>query len=473
MRNRFVKDVAIVTVGNIIFMIANILVGFLLPLLISVEDYGYYKIYTLYLSYSGLLHFGFIDGVFLEYSGFSYDELDHKQFRTFSFFMIMLESVLAVVIILFSLIFLKGEYLIIGIFIALGLIAINIGQYYQYVAQAVSRFSQFSKRKIYNSIGIIASLLFLWIYNKLNADKQATYLMYVSMSLIVSFALTLWFVLTYRDITFGEKNSLIKEKSNIFNLLKKGFILTVAYEASRIVLLIDRQFVSILFPLDTYAKYAFAYNILSCVTSVIIGIATVLFPKLKRMSVDESVSFFPSYMGLLSAIVCFFLAGYYPVVWIINGILPKYSESLVYFKIVFPVLALSSCITIIIFTYYKIYDKIQIFLYVCLGALGISIITNFIAYYLFKSAEAISIASVITTIIWYLLSILYLSKKYDVFWINNFIYSLIMIVIFYGIVFIIKNSIASMIIYIVLFGIVTYIMQKKSICHFIKSTKNE
>ena len=470
MKTRFVKDVAIVTIGNIVYMIANILVGFVLPLLISVNDYGYYKIYTLYLSYSGLLHFGFIDGIFLEYSGQSYGSLNKRQFRTFSWFMILLETTMAVLISVFSLIFLKGEYKTIGVFIALGLIAINIGQYYQYVAQAISNFSQFSKRKIYNSLGIIVILLLLWIFNVSHEDKQATYQMYVGMSLLVSFALTVWFVYNYKEITFGIRNAFKLEKDNILNLLKVGIILTVTYEASRIVLLIDRQFVSILFPLDTYAKYAFAYNILSCVTTVIIGVSTVLFPQLKRMSVSKSVSFFPNYMGLLSTLVCFFLTGFYPVVWFVNWILPNYVESLVYFKIVFPVLALSSCITIIIFSYYKIYNKIHVFLYACLGALLFSVITNVIAYNAFHTAEAISFASVLTCIVWYLLSIFYLSKNYDIKWHKDFAYSIIMIILFYATAFGIDNAIASMFSYLTVFLIVSFAMQRKSILRFLKST---
>lgn len=471
-KNGFVKDMAVVTGGNIIYMIANIMVGFLLPLIISVEDYGYYKIYTLYLSYSGLLHFGFIDGVYLEYSGRNYSELNKKQFRTYSLFLILMEILLAGIITILSLLFLNGQYMIIGICIAMGLIAINIGQYYQYISQAISRFSEFSKRKVYNSLGIILSLVLLFGYNVFAYQSQSTYWMYVGLTLVINFALTIWFVSTYKDITFGDRNSFRQEFTNIVSLLKKGAILTIAYEASRIVLLIDRQFVSILFPLETYAKYAFAYNILSCVTSVIIGVSTVLFPKLKRMTKEESVFFFPKYMMLMAILVCFFLSGYYPVVWIVTYLLPNYIEAIVYFKIVFPVLALSSCITIIIFTYYKLYNKNQIFLLVCIITLGVSILTNGIAYYIFRSAEAISVASIFTTIIWYLFSIVYIVRKYHVRWIKNFLYTLIMIATFYITVFTIKNSILSMLVYFIAFIGITYLFYKKTILKYIGKLLN-
>lgn len=471
MKNKFIKDVAMVTSSNVVYMLANILAGFILPTLISVEDYGYYKIYTLYLSYSGLLHFGFIDGVYLEYSGNHYEDLNVMRFRTYSFFMILLESVLAVAITMFSFFFLKSEYKIIGCFIAVGLIAINVGQYYQYVAQAVSRFSEFSKRKIYNAIGIIVVLLVLWIYNRVSGSGQSTYEMYVTGSLVINLVLTLWFLITYKDITFGTRYSLKQEKNNIIQLLKRGFILTIAYEASRIILLIDRQFVSMLFPLELYAKYAFAYNILSCVTNVIVGISTVLFPKLKRMSEEESVDFFQNYMGLLTSIVCFFLVGFYPVVWIVKWLLPNYIESLVYFKIIFPVLALSSCITIIVFSYYKIYDKIKVFLAICICNLLVSVLTNLLAYNLFHTAEAISFASVITTIIWYLLSIWYLQRKYHVKWIRNFVYAVLMICVFYSVVFFINSSCMGIAVYFVSFTTITFIFQKETIRNFWKSAR--
>ena len=86
--NRFFKDIFTVSIGNVAYLISSILLGFVLPMLLSVDDYGYYKLYTLYFSYSGLLHFGFIDGILLVFAGKDYEELDRQAFRLYSRFFI-------------------------------------------------------------------------------------------------------------------------------------------------------------------------------------------------------------------------------------------------------------------------------------------------------------------------------------------------------------------------------------------------
>ena len=58
---------------------------------------------------------------------------------------------------------------------------------------------------------------------------------------------------------------------------------------SSFILTIDRQFVSVLFDIETYASYAFAYNLLSLITTVISAISTVLYPTIKTY--DEKTLF--------------------------------------------------------------------------------------------------------------------------------------------------------------------------------------
>ena len=55
--------------SNIVVLIGGIVTGFLVPLVLGVNEYGYFKIYTLYLTYTSLLHFGFVDGLLLINAG--------------------------------------------------------------------------------------------------------------------------------------------------------------------------------------------------------------------------------------------------------------------------------------------------------------------------------------------------------------------------------------------------------------------
>jgi O-antigen/teichoic acid export membrane protein len=47
----------------------NTLLVFLIPRLVSIEDFGYWRLFLLYAGYAGLLHAGFLDGVLLRWAG--------------------------------------------------------------------------------------------------------------------------------------------------------------------------------------------------------------------------------------------------------------------------------------------------------------------------------------------------------------------------------------------------------------------
>ena len=72
-KKKFIKNIISVMIANIISLLGSITSGFLLPKIFNIEEYGYYKIFTLYMSYAGLLHFGFLDGMLLKISGMKYE----------------------------------------------------------------------------------------------------------------------------------------------------------------------------------------------------------------------------------------------------------------------------------------------------------------------------------------------------------------------------------------------------------------
>ncbi|MGZ1192297.1 hypothetical protein ACXO4N_09455, partial [Lactobacillus delbrueckii subsp. bulgaricus] len=58
-----------VFLANIINLFFSLSTNLLLPKYLSVETYAGIKTFQLYVSYVGLLHFGYIDGMYLKYGG--------------------------------------------------------------------------------------------------------------------------------------------------------------------------------------------------------------------------------------------------------------------------------------------------------------------------------------------------------------------------------------------------------------------
>ena len=77
-----IKSIIEVFISNIFTVIAGIVVGFIIPKVLSVDGYGYYKTFTLYITYVGFFSLGIIDGIVLEFGGHDYELYDKGFFRS-------------------------------------------------------------------------------------------------------------------------------------------------------------------------------------------------------------------------------------------------------------------------------------------------------------------------------------------------------------------------------------------------------
>lgn len=141
-------------------------------------------------------------------------------------------------------------------------------------------------------------------------------------------------------------------------------------------------------------------------------------------------------------------------------ILPNYTESLIIFRIIFPGLAIGTCVTVIMHNYYKVLGKSFDFFLKSLLVLVVSAVTDGIAYYMFKTTSSISAASILTMIFWYVFMERYLVKKYNCGRWKNISYMLVLMLVFYSIA-IIDNMIIEFFVYWGAYVIATLVIQKQ------------
>lgn len=468
---KIISNIFKVAFSNIIKLLSGVLVGFLLPKIIGVTDYGFYKTFTLYITYVGLFHFGIADGIYLKYGGMSYDELDKNKFKFYSQFFIFLECILSIIMLFISLSFISGEYKFIFSCVAIYLLCNNVTGYFQMISQITSRFNELSIRNIIQSLLTITAVLSLYFLYKYS-NYDVTYKIYTLMYIGIIFILSLWYIFTYRKIVFGSTTGWKNEKKDIWLFIKIGFPLLIANLCSTFILTLDRQFVNIIWPVtdldNTYSIYAFAYNMLSLVTTATTAISTVIYPTLKKTTEETLKHNYSRLISIILIFVFFAMIAYYPLVFIVNNFLAKYNDSLIYFRIIFPGLACQSAITIIMHNYYKVLGYNFKFFIKGIVTIVISFVANLIAYLIFKTPLAISVASIITMLIWYFYVEYFFVKKYKVKTAKNIIYMVISMGIFYGVTFI-ENVFIGFGIHIISYLLVTYLFFCKDINNFIKS----
>lgn len=370
-------------------------------------------------------------------------------------------DICTILIIIFSVFFLKSDEKIIFIMIGLMFIPNNLTGYFQQISQATQRFTEYTIRNVVKSVGNIIILVILFVMYKNN--YQVTYIHYILLFILINYFLFGWYIFTYKDIVFGEYSKVNKKKKEIISFIKIGFPLMISNLCATLILTIDRQFVSILFPINDYAQYAFAYNLLALVTMGISAISIVLFPMLKQEKIEDLSEKYDKYISMIILLVGTMLILYFPLKMIINIIIPKYNESLIFFKIIFPSLISSSALTAIMHNYYKSIGENVLFFRKSIIILVISIIANIIAYFLSKSMIGFSVATIIVTLIWYIYTEQTLVKKMSVKWKKNLIYQILIMFIFYLLTGIVNNTLISMSLYIIIFILISYIFQKKNL----------
>lgn len=425
MKNRsFGKSLFIVVFSRIVSLLSSVAVGFILPKILSVTDYGFYKVFTLYAVYTTLLHLGFVDGILLKLSGREYRELDTKRMRTLTRFFMVFELVISIAVLFIGGIVANGEYLFIVIMLASNMVCVNITTYYQFVSQAVQRFGEYSAKNIVISVVKVLFVLVLFAVDAVRA-VEISYKIYLVGLNILDLWIMIWYITIYRDITFGKGDSFSAVKQDIVSIFKAGILLTLAYQVSHLILALDRQFVSLLFSTEEFAVYSFAYNIVSMISTMVSSVSIVLLPMLKNRSLEVVVKSYRKCLSTVAMISAGSLLCYFPLICLIKWFLPEYFSSRVYIAIVLPAFLFSSVITVVMFTINKVFEMNFLFFRDGCFILILGLIFNGIAYLVFGSPHAISYASLCVTMIWFLISGARLKNKTCVSVNKEFLYLLL------------------------------------------------
>ncbi|WMB30118.1 oligosaccharide flippase family protein [Streptococcus didelphis] len=164
--------------------------------------------------------------------------------------------------------------------VSFNIIFLNITGYYQQISQITLRFSEYSIVRFFQSILNILLVCFLILNIKYEyIPKYEIYILGVSLINCINMG---WYLVRYKDISFGTNGNIFIVAKDFLLFIKIGFPLLFANITSTLILTLDRQFVNIFFDNTTYAKYSFAFSMVSLVTVATSAIATVIYPTLKE-----------------------------------------------------------------------------------------------------------------------------------------------------------------------------------------------
>lgn len=455
-----IKNIVDVALSNCTTIISGVIVGVLIPKILTVYGYGMYKTFTLYVSYVGFCGLGIIDGIVLQYGDRDLDELDKPLFVSYFRWYTFVNAAFVTFFLFLAYMSNNKEYAFILAMLGINVLAINYTGYYQQISQITQRFKEYSARKIVQCLFNIAITLILFgLY--LN-QGTINYRYYIVCITGINIIVAIWYLYTYRTITMGKGAGCHNTFRDVLSLIKRGFPLLFSNLLSTIILALDRQYVNVLFDMETYAIYAFAYNMLSLITVSLSAVSIVIYPALKRTTNDMLYKYYTNLIAIILIVVFGAISLYYPLYIFINWFLPEYMDSLIIFRIIFPGVAMSSAISIIMHNYYKTLGKSIDYFKKSIIVLFVSAISNGVAYAIYKSTVSISVASIFTMLFWYIYAEQYFVNNFQYDRRQNIVYIFVMTGGFY-IISSFNISVLGYIIYLTYFFLVTYLFYKKNL----------
>lgn len=328
---KFLKNVSLVVLSNGVKLLASLLNIFILPLIFDFDVNGFYKLFILYVSYIGLFHFGFIDGIYLKFGGVSYESLDKKKFKSYTRFLLYLQFLVTLIIFLYGLLFESGTRQTIILLVSLNLVAVNMTSHYQFISQITGRFKEFANRNI---IFTILSVILIGAFYILKINDL---IMFLILTVGINYLLVLWYMYTYRNITFGNSEKYKDVKSDLFLFFKLGIPLLISNLVVTFSTNLPKQFVEIMYPIETYPEvfstFSFAFSLLGFAGVFLTAVGLVIYPTLKQANFETLKSNYHKLNTVLLAVLYLAFVCYYPAAFVVNRFIPKYVDSLKLFFI--------------------------------------------------------------------------------------------------------------------------------------------
>ncbi|MGX7076934.1 oligosaccharide flippase family protein [Globicatella sp. HMSC072A10] len=386
------KNILRVTISNIINFGATFLVGFILPLVLSVEGYGYFREYSLYLSFVFLFNFGFNDGIYIKYGGKELENIDKLKVRQEHSFILLFQIFVFLVLLILST-FLQNSVLFMFSFVVYFLSVVN---YHNNFFQAIGNFKVFSDSNIWRSLFyIIFLLLGIFVF------KTKNYQVYIWIN-VLSYLAHLVFYEYYFRKSVG-KNTLRFDKE-ILQLFKLGIFILIANMSMTFVGNIGAWVVNYGFDIKTFAQYSFQSSILNIIILVANAVGMVFYNVLAKSREDYEkirlLKIASMILAMILSIGIFFLKP------IISIFFVDYRESIQILTMTFLALPYIIVSKILISNLYKTLRSERKYFIDALFFAILSFIFTAVIFLIFKNIYFIALSTTICYLIWYLYSVL-------------------------------------------------------------------
>lgn len=456
MDKKLQKGILAVLIANMVNVFFSLATNFLMPKYLSIESYAGIKEFQLYVSYVGLFHLGFVDGIYLKYGGKTLGKEVSGDFSTDMSTMCIFQTLTTLVVLLVALIL--RDYIL--IFFAISILPQNMSNYFKFLYQATGEFSLYGKAMNLTTIStFVLNMVLLFL---IRTDEVYWYILgYVVLYFLI------WIVL---DLYFRKKHAM--QKGTVFSLkswienVKSGFLLTLGNLSSIFLTSMDRWFVKALMNTIAFAQYSFAVSVENFLNLAITPVTTTLYNFFCRVEDEKEHRRVYNYVIVFATVIP---VAAFPVKFILEIFLTKYMYASAVVFLLFSAQMFYTVIRSVYVNLYKVQRKQSVYFAKLVAVLVIGFILNCVCYAIANVKEAFAVGTLLSAIVWFVLS--KKDFKYLKCSIKTEIYLFIQLISFLVIGFALP-AVAGCLLYVIVTILFLRILMNETLCDLLKRGVN-
>src|SRR5699024_7114281 len=381
------KNILNVAMSNIVGFGTSFIVGFILPGILTVAQYGSYRQYTLYLSFTYLFHLGFADGIYIKYGGKELNDLDQNVIRDEHNFANLFQFIMFIGMFLISLITKDPVLILFSIVTFFS----NVTTYHSNFLQAIGQFNTFTIASLFRSVSYIALLLIgIFIF------KSEDYVFYIILNLLSYVLMYIYYEFRFVKRLGFNPAFTVKDKFDIFRV---GFLILLANMSLTFVGNIGSWIANWGFSIEEFAQYSFQSSVLNVIILIVNAVALVFYNMISKTDnpkVAKVIKRLTLLLGIFGGL------GFFVFKFIIELFISKYTSSIELLSITFVAIPYIMISKILISNLYKAKRSERRYIRDSIAYAVLSFIFVYLAYFLTHSMVGIAWATTACYFLWYM-----------------------------------------------------------------------
>lgn len=383
------KNISYTFVSNIISFLISAIVTFAVPKQLGVESYSFFQLYLFYANYTGFLHFGWADGIFLRYGGEYYDKLDKPKFSGQFWLYSGIEIVFGLLICLagYTLASPQDKAIVLAL-TGISVFLLLPRTLLQYVLQGTNRIKE------YATLTVLEKVIYITVVVLSLLAGTHSFIPMILADLLGKTCSLLYSVYQCRDILTTKPTGLQASLKEAWANISVGIKLMFANIASMLIIGFVRLSIENQWDVTTFGKVSLTMSVSNLLMVFIRAVALVMFPMLRRTNSDKLSGIYNTMRTCLMIPLLGMLIFYYPAKVILSAWLPQYADSLIYMALLFPMCVFESKMSMLIETYMKTLRKEKWLLMVNVTTVVISVVITLITTYWLHNLD-LAVASIV------------------------------------------------------------------------------